>query len=46
VRQPVSTEDKSWQVGFYVLLILAVIFIIVGIFTDQFNIVNLIIKMG
>jgi len=46
VRLPVSAEDKSWLTGFYVLLVLAVIFVIVGIITDQFHIVNLIIKMG
>ncbi len=46
VRRPVSAEDKSWLTGFYVLLVIAVIFMILGIVTDQFHIVNLIIKMG
>jgi len=46
VRLPVSAEDKTWLTGFYVVLILAVIFVIVGIVTGQFHIVNLIIKMG
>jgi hypothetical protein len=46
VRLPVSAENKSWLTGFYVLLIIAVILIVVGIITDQFHIVNLIIKMG
>jgi hypothetical protein len=46
MRRPASAETESWWIGFYVLLILGVIFTIVGIFTDQFQIINLIIKMG
>jgi hypothetical protein len=46
VSLPISAEDKTWLKGFYVVLILAVIFVIVGIVTGQFTIVNLIIKMG
>ncbi len=46
LRHPVSEDDQSWQIGFWVLLILAVIFVIVGIWINQFNIVNLIIRMG
>jgi hypothetical protein len=46
MRRPASTEAESWWIGFYVLLILGVIFTIVGIFSNQFQIINLIIKMG
>jgi hypothetical protein len=48
VRRPVSAEagTESWLIGFFVLTILGVIFTIVGILIDQFQIINLIIKMG
>ena len=46
MRRPASAEGGSWWVGFYVLLILGVIFTIVGILINQFQIINLIIKMG
>jgi hypothetical protein len=46
MRRPVSAEAESWWIGFYVLLILGVIFVIVGIVSSQFQIINLIIKMG
>ncbi len=46
IRRPVSEDDQSWQIGFYVLLLIGVILLIVGIWTNQFNIVNLIIRMG
>lgn len=46
IRRPVAAEVESWQIGFVVLVILGVIFIIVGILLNQFQIINLIIKMG
>jgi hypothetical protein len=46
MRRPASAEAGSWWTGFYALVILGVILIIVGIVTDQFQIINLIIKMG
>jgi hypothetical protein len=46
MRRPASAEAESWWTGFYVLLILGVILTIVGILTNQFQIINLIIKMG
>jgi hypothetical protein len=48
VRRPVSAEagTESWLIGFFVLMILGVIFTVVGILIDQFQIINLIIKMG
>ncbi len=46
LRHPLSEEDESWRIGFYVLMSIAIIFIIVGILVDQFDIINLIIRMG
>jgi hypothetical protein len=46
MRRPVSAEAGSWWIGFYVLLLLGVVFTILGILTNQFQIINLIIKMG
>jgi hypothetical protein len=46
VRRPVAAEAETWVIGFAVLMILGVIFIIVGILVNQFQIINLIIKMG
>jgi hypothetical protein len=43
---PAGAKFEKWWIGFLVLMIIGVIFTIVGIFSDQFQIINLIIKMG
>lgn len=46
VQRPVYTGVERWWIGFYVLIIVGLVFALIGIVTDQFQIVNLIIKMG
>lgn len=46
VSRPISTGGERWWIGFYVLVILGLLFTLIGLVTDQFQIVNLIIKMG
>ena len=46
VQRPLTSASDRWWIGFYVLLILGLAFAIVGLVTDQFQIVNLIIRMG
>ncbi len=46
VSRPVSTGGERWWIGFYVLVIIGLVFTLIGLVTDQFQIINLIIKMG
>jgi hypothetical protein len=46
VRRPISAGGEQWWIGFYVLIIIGLVFAIIGLVTDQFQIINLIIKMG
>jgi hypothetical protein len=47
LRRPVSSDAGCyWQIAFYVLVILGILLTIVGVITNQFQIINLIIRMG
>ncbi len=46
VRRPVAAGAEGWLIGFYVLVALGLFFTIMAVLTNQFSIVNLIIRMG
>ncbi len=46
LARPAPSALGYWWIGFVILMILGVVLTIIGIVTDQFQIINLIIRMG